>query len=334
MAIATSFAPVRPWTHTPRRYPEIEPAGAPAVEDFVYRRGMSARPNISDIKTIPLFAGFGDAELEAIAALFAPAQLRNQAGKPGLIFDVGEPATSFYLLTAGEVLLDRPGDDIYRLRPPALIGELGALTSLGRTCRASIDGDATVWAMDAAKLQAFFRDHQEMGLRFLVNLLGVVADKVQRDQRRMADMRTNLVRTQKQLKKLRELVLDAPETPLSAPVHDALDVLISHNRRINYRVEPPTALAAGLRNEHGEFPVIELSRTHVSVQWPKPAAVPAVDDWISGALDLAGAEIPISGRVIRAIGQRVTIELDLLIEEFSAAFEGYLTRLQLLDILV
>lgn len=295
---------------------------------------MSARPSISDIKTIPLFAGFGDSELEAVAALFVPAVLRQKEGAAGLIFDVGEPAMSFYLLTSGEVLLDRPGDDIYRLRPPALIGELGALTNLGRTCRASVDGEATVWAMDAAKLQAFFREQQEMGLRFLVNLLGVVADKVQRDQRRMADMRTNLVRTQKQLKKLRELVLDAPETPLSAPVHDALDVLISNNRRINYRVEPPPALAASLRTESGALTVLELSRTHFSVQWPKAVAVPAVDDWLTGVLDLAGAEIPVSGRVIRALSQRVTIELDLLIEEFGAAFEGYLTRLQLLDILV
>jgi hypothetical protein len=37
--------------------------------------------------------------------------------------------------------------------------------------------------------------------------------------------------------------------------------------------------------------------------------------------------------VLRVAGERVTIELDLLIEEFSAMLEGYLTRVQLLDIL-
>jgi hypothetical protein len=31
---------------------------------------------------------------------------------------------------------------------------------------------------------------------------------------------------------------------------------------------------------------------------------------------------------------RVTIELDLLIDEFAAVLEGYLTRAQLLDVLV
>ena len=55
---------------------------------------------------------------------------------------------------------------------------------------------------------------------------------------------------------------------------------------------------------------------------------------MSGVLDLAGTDVPISGKVIRAAGSRVTVELDLLIDEYAAAFEGYLTRVQLLDILV
>jgi hypothetical protein len=32
--------------------------------------------------------------------------------------------------------------------------------------------------------------------------------------------------------------------------------------------------------------------------------------------------------------RRVTVELDLLIDEYAAVLEGYLTRAQLLDILV
>jgi hypothetical protein len=32
-------------------------------------------------------------------------------------------------------------------------------------------------------------------------------------------------------------------------------------------------------------------------------------------------------------GRKLTLELDLLIEEFAAVLEGYLTRIQLLDIL-
>jgi CRP/FNR family cyclic AMP-dependent transcriptional regulator len=61
---------------------------------------------------------------------------------------------------------------------------------------------------------------------------------------------------------------------------------------------------------------------------------PAENSWITGVLALAGTEIPISGRVHRVQGSKVTIELDLLIEEFAATLEGYLTRAQLLDVLV
>src|SRR5262249_28649457 len=161
-----------------------------------------------------------------IAALFH----ESAPGAGGVVFEVDEPATAFYLLTAGEVVLERPGDDLYRLRPPALIGELGALTNLRRNSRAVAGDGAVLWRLDAKDVQQFFAINQELGVRFLVNLLEMVADKVNRDQKRLADMRQNLVRTQKELKRLREIVLQEVETPLSRPIHDALDARITHNR--------------------------------------------------------------------------------------------------------
>jgi len=159
----------------------------------------------------------------------------------------------------------------------------------------------------------------------------VVADKVHRDQRRIADMRSNLIGTQKELKRLRELVLEQEETPISAPVHDTLDKLITHNRRVNYRVEPPPALAAHCRIDNVSAPIADISRTHVTVELDKD--LPAAGSWLSGVAHLAGTEIPISGRVHRVHGKKVTVELDLMIDEYAAALEGYLTRAQLLDIL-
>lgn len=286
-------------------------------------------PSASELQTIPLFHGFADAELAALGGLFERVEVDPQ--KP--LFDVGEESDDLYLLTAGEVVLDRPDDDTFKLSPPALIGELGALTQIVRSTRATVSAGSTVWSLDAKKLQAFFASNQELGLRFLVNLLNVVADKVHRDQARMADMRKNLITTQKELKRLRELVLETEETPVSAPIHDALDNLITHNRRVNYRVEPPPALAAKLRlDDAGTVDVIDISRTHVTVKTPPQA--PAVDAWLAGVLQLAGTEIPISGRTTRVGNGRMTIALDLLIDEYAAILEGYLTRAQLLDVLV
>ena len=285
-------------------------------------------PSGQELRTIPLFQGFGDDELARLGSLFS----RVQVDPATPLFDVGEQATELYLLASGEVVLDRPGDDLFRLRPPALIGELGALTGLPRSTRATVSADAVVWTLRAKQIQDFFASNQELGVRFLVNLLTVVADKVHRDQTRMADMRQNLMRTQKQLKQLRELVLESAETPLSAPIHDALDTLITHNRRVNYRVEPPIALPVELRLGSGDSKVTDISRTHVSTVLP--TAPPAVGTWLAGVLTLAGTEIPISGRVHRVADNKVTIELDLLIDEYVGALEGYLTRAQLLDVLV
>lgn len=293
-------------------------------------------PRLDDLRTIPLFRGFADEDLAAIAGVFTPVTPR--AG--GVLFEPDEQASSFYLLTAGEVTLDRPGDDVFRMSPPALIGELGGLAGLTRSGRAIVSEGAEIWELEQQAVQRFFSERQELGVRFLVNLLGAVADKIQRDQRRLADMRQNLVRTQKSLKQLRELVLESPETPLSAPVHDTLDRLIVHNRRVNYRVEPPPALASWVRVDAGKAPINELSRTHVTMDWPgtNGSAAPKVGEWTSGVAELAGAEIPISGKVIRVIDvgnrRRVTLELDLLIDDYVAVLEGYLTRVQLLDILV
>jgi CRP-like cAMP-binding protein len=288
-------------------------------------------PSAADLRTIPLFHGFGDDELAALSRLFA--RVPPDARSP--LFDVGEPASVLYLLTAGEVVLDRPDDDIFRLHPPALIGELGALTGLPRSTRATLSPGAAVWALPAKTIQAHLQDHQELGVRFLVNLLGVVADKVHRDERRTADMRQHVIRTQKELKRLRDLVLETEETPLSAPLHDTLHRLITHNRRVNYRVEPLLALSATLRIEAGTAPILDLSRTHLSARVPRDVvATLATDTWLAGVLALPGIEIPISGRVFRIDGDRVTIHLDLLIDEYAAILEGYLTRVQLLDILV
>ncbi|MDB4955922.1 MAG: putative transcriptional regulator, Crp/Fnr family [Myxococcales bacterium] len=284
-------------------------------------------PTGGELRTITLFHGFGDEELRDIGALFTRVEIDPKTP----LFDLHEPATTFYLLTKGEVTLDRPGDDLFRLHPPALIGELGALTALPRSTRALVTAGSTVWALPAKKIQAYLSNHQELGVRFLVNLLTTVADKVHRDQVRMADMRQNLMKTQKELKRMRELVLESPETPLSAPVHDSLDRLITNNRRVNYRVEPPAALAASVRFEAGDAPVADISRTHISVNYP--VAPPPVGTWLSGVAHLASTDIAISGKIMRVTDRKVTLELDLMIDEFAAALEGYLTRLQLLDIL-
>jgi CRP-like cAMP-binding protein len=285
-------------------------------------------PSASDLRVIPLFRGFDDAALTAIGGLFT--QVVVDASVP--LFDVGEQATTLYLLSEGEVVLERPDDDTFKLAPPALIGELGALATLPRSTRAMVAAGSTVWGLSAQKLQTHFALHQDLGVQFLANLLGVVADKVHRDQRRMASMRQNLMRTQKELKRLREIVLESVETPVSAAVHDSVDRLIAHNRRVNYRVEPPPALPAHTKLDALAGTIASISRTDMTLRQAKPGV--QAEQWCSGVLVLAGTEIPISGTVSRIADDLITMTFDLLIDEYAAILEQYLTRAQLLDVLV
>jgi CRP-like cAMP-binding protein len=286
-----------------------------------------AGPRIDDLRPIPLFRGFTDEELGELAGVFSPAEVR--AG--GVLFEVDEPAQAFFLVTAGEVVLDRPGDDQFLVRPPALIGELGGLAGLFRNVRAVASAGAVVWQSDAMQVQRHLAGNQLLGIRFLVNLLELVADKIQRDQRRIFEMRGRLVETQRTLKSLQDIVVEAPETPISAAVHDALGRLIVDNRRVNYRVEPPPALAASVRLDAGRTPVFELSRTHMTLRWPGPP--PAVGDRVFGVMELPGVELPLAGSVIRVGRGMTTLKFDPMIDEYVAALEGYLTRIQLLDVL-
>jgi CRP/FNR family transcriptional regulator, cyclic AMP receptor protein len=266
---------------------------------------------LAALRMVPLFQGFSEHELIELSSLF----VQLQPGPSGVLFDVGDPSTSLYVLTHGEVTLDAPGDDTFRLRPPSLIGELGALTAIHRSTKAVVGPGTVIFGLAAKELQRHLATNQELGLRFLVNLLSVVADKVQRDQ-------------------VRDLILEAVETPLSSPVHDALDKLIAGNRRVNYRVDPPDGFPVSVRMDHGDATVVDLSRTHTTLEFYAPKLPCGVGDWISGVINLAGTEIPLSGNIMRAKERRVTISHDLMIDEFAQALEGYLTRVQLLDVLV
>ncbi|MCG5053511.1 MAG: cyclic nucleotide-binding domain-containing protein [Myxococcales bacterium] len=290
---------------------------------------MSA-PRLDQLTTIPLFQDFAQDELAELAARFQ----ETLPGKGGVLFEEGETSEAFYLLTRGEVTLEMPGEAPLKLRPPAVIGELGGVLGAARSARAIVAAGSEVWQFRQRDVEALFVEQPAIGIRLLKKLLTAAAEKVGNDQRRLSDMRANLVATQKALKSLRDLVLETQETPVSTPVFETLERLIVKNRRVNYRVAPPSSHPACLRLDAGRSPVVELSRTHVTVAWPDHTVTAHQGEWVSGIAELGGEEIAISGTILRASQGQVTLELDLLPVDTVAVLEGYLTRLQLLDIVV
>jgi CRP/FNR family transcriptional regulator, cyclic AMP receptor protein len=278
---------------------------------------------------IPLLHGITEEQLVQLAAILEPVSLPEGE----ILFEAGQAASAFYLLAVGEVALYEDDEVRYRLRPVAPIGELGALAGLDRNTTAIVSQQAQLWRITRDALLSFFGSHPGVAVPFYQNLLHLIADKVRRDQTRLDDMRRNLIRTQKAMKQMRDLLLESPDTPVSEPLHNKLEELIRNNRRVNYRLEPPTTLAAQVKLKDGTLaPVVQISRTHISFQLEGVLPTEGAH-WI-GVLCLGGPEVPISGRVLRLVGRRVDLKLDLLIEEYGQTLDGYLTRVQMLDFMV
>ncbi|MFH1130898.1 MAG: cyclic nucleotide-binding domain-containing protein [Pseudomonadota bacterium] len=289
---------------------------------------MSLSPE--QLHCIPFLSNFSNEQITLLASVF---EKRNLA-KGDILFEAGKPAQSLYLLAEGEVSIFKEDELRYQLHPPAPIGELGALAGLTRNTTATASQPSEVWQVSREALLNFFESHNDIALPFYQTLVSLIADKVSNDQLRLEDMRRNIIRTQKAMKKMRDYLLESQETPVSETLHNTLEDLIKNNRRVNYRVKPPKTICANIRTDDDSIiPVTQISRTHVSFHMDQGDLPDSGAEW-SGVLRLDGPEIPISGTVLRTIGNRVDLELDLLIDEYSSTLDGYLTRIQLLDFML
>lgn len=289
---------------------------------------------VAELKALPLFQGIEEARLQELVATFK--QVKRERGT--VLFRPGDVAQTFDLLESGEVVIEegiegRVGAR-FQLKPLAPVGELGALTGIPRSTTATASTAITLRSIAVRDLLAFFDKHADIGFAFYKNLLGVVSDKVRRDRLRLEEMRTNIIGTQKSMKRLRELVLDAKETEISKPVFEALETLIEKNRRANYRVSPVPAFPAQVRLDSGKFArVVELSQGYMKLEGSVKDLTNDKNYW-SGVLVMPTGEILVSGIIFREDPGAVVVKLDTLIDEFKAQFDDYTTRLQLLDFVV
>ncbi len=283
-----------------------------------------------DLHAIPLFQGITEQHLHALLGAFETLSLPAGA----VLFEAQDEPQHFHILTSGEVEL-REGDALrFTLTPIAPIGELGALTGLQRNTTAVTTKPSEVYRISRTALMDFFERHGDVAFPFQHNLLHVVAMKIRRDTRRIDEMRANLIRTQKAMKHLLDLVLDAPETALSKELVETLEGLIERNKKGHYLVEPTGSLHSSVRLDGGTLvPVTEMSAGFVRFG-KLPKGGPEKGSDFSGVLVTSQAEIPISGKVEVSDEGGVLVKLDLLIDEYQNALRDYLTRVQLLDFVV
>lgn len=291
---------------------------------------------VQDLRALPLFEGISEARLEQLVAAFRT--VKHSAGK--VLFEPGDKATHFELLTKGEIAIEEEATSTevpavrFDLRPLAPLGELGALTGLPRSTKATATTDVELLSVNVGDLLGFFEQNGDIGLAFYKNLLHLVTDKVRRDRSHIEDMRANIVRTQKAMKQLREVVLAAPETPISKPVFETLDTLIDKNRRANYRVSPTASYPAHVRLDDGRtVKILEVSEGYVKVAG-KTQDVAGDPSFWTGVLCVPKSEVLLSGSVVREGEGGVVVKLDKLIDEYKLALDDYTTRVQLLDFVV
>jgi CRP-like cAMP-binding protein len=286
----------------------------------------------SDLQAIPLFHGITDDHLAELLGAFE--RLTLEAGQ--VLFEAGSKPAHFFLLVKGEVALREQGaagDPRFVLHPLAPIGELGAVTGLARSTTAVTSQPSEIWRIGVAELTQFFESHGDVAFPFYHNLLSIVADKVRRDARQLEEVRANLIRTQRAMKKLLDVVLETEETALSKTVCETLEDLIEKNRRIHYLVEPTRTLTSAVRFDGGAtVPVLELSDGLLRVAKP-PVALAKGAHW-SGVLVTPSGEVPVSGTVEAAEDGSALIKLDMLIDTYAAVLRDYLTRVQMLDFVV
>lgn len=291
---------------------------------------------VHDLRALPLFQGISEVRLEQLVATFQPSA--HKAGT--VLFRPGDTPTRFELLTKGQVTIEeeRTSTEVpavrFDLRPLAPLGELGALTGLPRSTTATATTEVEILSVGVSDLLGFFDANGDIGLAFYKNLLGLVSDKVRRDRSRIEDMRSNIVRTQKAMKQMREIVLSAAETEISKPIFDTLDTLIERNRRAHYRVNPTASYPAYVRLDDGRtVPVLEVSEGHVKVAGTTKDLTKDPSFW-AGVLIVPTTEILLSGTVVREGEGGVVVKLDTLVEEYKAKLDDYTTRVQLLDFVV
>jgi CRP/FNR family transcriptional regulator, cyclic AMP receptor protein len=276
---------------------------------------------------VPLFQGMDESGLLGLGEVFETWHCPADT----VVFAAGDLADSLYLLVDGHVALHEEGEKMIELQPISLLGELGAMVGLNRRVTAVTLAPSVFLRASGKALRAFFESNPLVSVQFYQNLLGMAADKIRRDERRIDGMRRNIIRTQKALKQMREIVLDGPSTALSEPLHEAIEHVIAQNRRANYIVEPPTALPVYVRLHNREtYPVFQMSRQMLVL--PEDAIVDGAD-W-RGVLLLPLSEIPVSGRAEAPAGGRFRVELDTLIDEYAQGLEDYLAQAQLLDIVL
>jgi CRP-like cAMP-binding protein len=287
------------------------------------------RESARSLAGLPLFSDLDEADIETLLGCFE----RRELSKGTTLFSAGVAADAIYFLMEGSVALLRDEEEVLVAESPTALGELSALTGEDRSLTAVAASDIVLLAAPTTALRTLFESNGALGYHFQTNLLRLAARKIARDRRRLLEMRQNIVATQKDLKAMRETLLQSEDNALHAILYDELDARIENNRRIHYLVEPSLLVPTSLQVQSGEVRrVTALSNEWIHVANP-PQSVKAGTE-TTAILLLDGEPLPVSGKVESVTTEEAVIFLDELVPPLLEKLTRHLTRAQMLDVVL
>jgi CRP/FNR family cyclic AMP-dependent transcriptional regulator len=106
-------------------------------------------PKLELLQRVPLFAGLGSEELEAIAAITE----ERDTGVGTALTTEGRQEGYFFIIVSGQVRIERGGKTIATLRDGEFLGEIALLDGGPRTATAIAESDSHLLVMTYQRFQ-------------------------------------------------------------------------------------------------------------------------------------------------------------------------------------
>ncbi|HVR05252.1 MAG TPA: ATP-binding protein [Solirubrobacteraceae bacterium] len=285
--------------------------------------GVEPPVTLAELRTIDLFEGLDDAELEALCAL---AQPRTVA--PGeAVVEQGEPPEGLQLLLAGEaqalLVEGARSEPVGRQYAPTWIGAIAVLTRRTLAVRMQAETQCRVATIPAAEFRGLAERHAAIAER-VMRQVGPVASRItaiEQNRERLAALGTMAAGLAHELnnpaaaarRAASQLVeaLEAIDTALSTFVEAGVEraeaaQLVELQREAMARAAAASALDALAAADAEEELLEHLEELDVSEPWrlAEPLAAAGVDQrWLERVAELAG---PATGAALRWVAATLT----------------------------
>jgi CRP/FNR family cyclic AMP-dependent transcriptional regulator len=127
---------------------------------------MDQQQAIDQIRSVPLFSGFGDKELQRVAAIAK--EVEFSAGK--IIAKQGESGVGFHMIAAGEATVSVDGVDHATLGAGTYFGEISLIDGGARSATVTAKSDLKTISLTSWDFNALLDEYPELSRLLLIQV--------------------------------------------------------------------------------------------------------------------------------------------------------------------